>query len=411
MATTILVHLFLILSSSSIFKFTLAAGSATYSADSVHAEFEVKCVDTALVVYFNKTALESRTINGYSNRPYSIRFAGTDSEECMAAGGNSSNINSNYTVITATSMSSDTVYIATNFTQNMCGINTISDESSIIYNTTVIVTYGENPNPLIKREEYDHYNVKCVRDRKVNASLGNAPANVLFRETQQINKSVSLDYNFKFRHSYYNNRTFQGFYKMGDIIKFSLTMESQNNVKGVIQECRATSDANSANAYKLIFDRCNTEPGTKLISTQNKETIFTSEAFTYITGENSIYVECTVHVCLASDNTRSCSLCLGGPGKRKRREVTVNDDQATDQTTIIKSPVFYIIAEDAQQSATSDNDNESNFFTGTTGLIVIVLLAVLVLVNIIVFAKKFFFKKPPATQSNDGHQNPAFDKI
>ena len=42
---------------------------------------------------------------------------------------------------------------------------------------------------------------------------------------------------------------------MGDIIKFKLTMESQNNVKGVIQECRATSDANSANAYKLIFDR------------------------------------------------------------------------------------------------------------------------------------------------------------
>ena len=66
---------------------------------------------------------------------------------------------------------------------------------------------------------------------------------------------VSLDYNFKLTHSHSNNKAFQGYYKMGDQIKFSLTMESQNNAKGVIQECRATSDANSANAYKLIFDR------------------------------------------------------------------------------------------------------------------------------------------------------------
>ena len=79
-----------------------------------------------------------------------------------------------------------------------------------------------------------------------------------------------------------------------------------------------------------------------MISTENKETIFTSEAFTYITGENSIYVECTVQVCLASDSTTPCSLCLEH-SNRKRREVTMDDEQSTEQTTIIKSPIFYIV--------------------------------------------------------------------
>ena len=153
-------------------------------------EFEVKCVDTALVVYFNKTALDSRTINEYSNRPYSIKFSGTDSKECMITNGNLSNVNIHFNEYAKTSMSpSDTIYIAANFTENMCGINAISDNSSIIYNTTIIVTYGENPNPLIQREEYDHYNVQCVRNRTVSASLGSEPVSVLFRDTQQINKS------------------------------------------------------------------------------------------------------------------------------------------------------------------------------------------------------------------------------
>ena len=151
----------------------------------------MKCVDTALVVYFNKTALDSRTINEYSNRPYSIKFSGTDSKECMITNGNLSNVNIHFNEYAKTSMSpSDTIYIAANFTENICGISTISDESSIIYNTTIIVTYGENPNLLIKREEYDYYHVKCVRNRTVQEkSLDNAPINVAFRETQLVDKS------------------------------------------------------------------------------------------------------------------------------------------------------------------------------------------------------------------------------
>lgn len=90
----------------------------------------------------------------------------------------------------------------------------------------------------------------------------------------------------------------------------------------------------------LSFARCQTEGGTKLISTKNKETIFASEAFAYVSGESSIYIECTVLVCLAADITSECSLCL--KNNRKRREIAIGD-QSTERTTIIKSPVFYII--------------------------------------------------------------------
>ena len=61
-----------------------------------------------------------------------------------------------------------------------------------------------------------------------------------------------------------------------------------------------------------------------------------------MSGDSSIYVECTILVCLASDSTKPCSLCLGNVN-RKRREATMDDEQSTEQTTIIKSPVFYIV--------------------------------------------------------------------
>ena len=88
--------------------------------------------------------------------------------------------------------------------------------------------------------------------------------------------------------------------------------------------------------------RCETEPGTDIIYTKNKETVFVSEAFTYVSGEKSIYVECTVLVCFENSGVSECVLC-DDIGKRKRREVTIGD-QATEQTTVIKSPIFYVIS-------------------------------------------------------------------
>ena len=152
------------------------------------------CTDSLLVVYFNKTALDSQTNAAFSNRPYSIKFAGTTIPECMIdKSSSSSNTNKDYNNIIQQPTifaSSGSVYIATNFTENMCGVNVISDEFSIIYNTTIIVTYGENPNPLIQREEYDHYNVMCVRNRTVNEKLFGKKVDVILEETEQATKSA-----------------------------------------------------------------------------------------------------------------------------------------------------------------------------------------------------------------------------
>ena len=89
------------------------------------------------------------------------------------------------------------IFIAANVTENMCGVNVISDQTSIIYNTTIIVTYSVNPSPIIQRETYDYYHVKCVRNRTVEKAL-DGPVDVALRENQQINKSKLFSFRFLF---------------------------------------------------------------------------------------------------------------------------------------------------------------------------------------------------------------------
>ena len=69
------------------------------------------------------------------------------------------------------------------------------------------------------------------------------------------------------------------------------------------------------------------EKGTTLISTTNKDSVFSSEAFRYLTGR-SVYIECVVRVCLMSSAEPDCLLCSNNVD-RKRREVTV-DGQSKD---------------------------------------------------------------------------------
>ena len=162
------------------------------TANNLFLEFELFCTDSLFVVYFNKTALESQTNGSYSSRPYFIKFSETKNPECMIDQNNSSNINKDYhnkvkkPTIFATS---GTVYIGTNLTKNMCGVNIISDQTSIIYNTTIIVTYGINPSPIIQRETYDYYHVKCIRNRTVNAKLVDEKFDVILKETEKVAKS------------------------------------------------------------------------------------------------------------------------------------------------------------------------------------------------------------------------------
>jgi len=128
------------------------------------SEFEVLCDDTDMVVYFNKTALDERTITDYSNRTYKIAFAGqADVSTCSVDGSTISNIDSNYGALVSTAAFSSRIYISSGYGD--CGVNVFEDLDTITYNHSVIVTYGENPTPNVRREEYDTYNVQCIRNR------------------------------------------------------------------------------------------------------------------------------------------------------------------------------------------------------------------------------------------------------
>ena len=150
-------------------------------------EFDAKCSDTEFAVYFNKTALDSRN-TPTNNRSFTIKFAGTYESACKVSG--TSNVTTTYDSIESTIFTSR-ISIGTKFSENMCGINVISDDTHIIFNTTIIVTYGENPKDynFIRREEYDYYNVMCLMNRTVDGKLSGEKFDVTMREDGKAAKS------------------------------------------------------------------------------------------------------------------------------------------------------------------------------------------------------------------------------
>ena len=128
--------------------------------------FDVTCDDTHLVVWFNKTALDERDRGIHNNRTWQIYFEGKRGDPiCSTYHWDSAKTAPTYENMNKTQFFPSTTYLGTPI--NNCGINRFVDATHIIYNATVILTYGENPNHFIGREEYDKYNVMCLRNRTV----------------------------------------------------------------------------------------------------------------------------------------------------------------------------------------------------------------------------------------------------
>ena len=145
------------------------------------------------MVYFNKSALDSRSLSPSNNRPYNIRFYGQSSNgSCSTNGTSTTDIDIHSTAPVPGSLTNGTVYIGTNLTENMCGINIIASPENIIYNSTIVVTYGKNPTSEILREEYDYYNVMCLRNRTVEQQLEGSKIDVFYRAPGKDFKSKSL---------------------------------------------------------------------------------------------------------------------------------------------------------------------------------------------------------------------------
>ena len=156
-------------------------------------EFDAICTDSLFVVYFNKSALDSRSLSSGNNRPYNIKFYGQKSNgSCSTNGTSTTDIDIHSTAPVPGSLTNGTVYIGTNLTENMCGINIIPSAENIIYNATIVVTYGQNPSSIILREEYDYYNVMCLMNRTVEQQLEGSKVDVLYRAPGKGSQSKSI---------------------------------------------------------------------------------------------------------------------------------------------------------------------------------------------------------------------------
>jgi len=383
---------------------------AAYGDNSVVAEFDVQCDDTHFAVFFNKTALDERTVSGYNNRSYIIKFYGQSSTACWTHDYESGKVANTFSGLTSSSTFSSTIYLGVPLAATpsaQCGINVFEDPTHIIYNTTIVITYGQNPNNMIGREEYDKYNVMCLRNRTVEEQL-NGNVNVDYRKTGYDADNATQDFDFALVHSDMNGAVPTGNrYQLGDFIKFKLELKSaRTEVKSVIQRCWATSDG-SANEYALITNRCDMEEGTQwVVQPNNTFHIFRTEAFRYLNVmTDAVHLECLVRVCLANSPDADCVSCLFSG--RKRREVTEEASSSTAGTmSVVRSPIFYII--DRESTSTSNEQQSSGgALSGTNGLIVIILLSTLVFVIAAAIIKKVFFAAPAAPVAVTAYQNKA----
>merc|ERR1712048_435160 len=361
------------------------------TAGTVAASFEVHCTDTEMTVYFDKDQLDGRTLNdGTNNRTYSIMWYNQDSDRnCRVYRTDLANVE-----LTSTSASAFTNAINIKATlPTGCGVNEIYDDYHIMYNQTVVVTYGSNPNNYVRREEYDYYNVMCMRNRTVEEKLGGVGHfNTSLRQQGTDAKNTTLDYVFTFV-QYDNQGLAQSEYQLGEFIQFTIMFNtSLTSTKAVVQKCWTTSDGSNME-YNLIKDRCADDVGSRILHQSDKKFSWQTEAFRYLGASTSqIYAECLVRICVDTDTTAECTHCTS---IRKRRAI---EDDSVEQTSpgemvVLRSPKFYIL--DNQATPTNSQAAASNnVLSGTTGTILIVLLATLILIVALAVIKKVFFPTP-----------------
>merc|ERR1711862_22765 len=159
----------------------------TYGDGSVHGDFWVECTDTEMTVSFNKTQLDQRTNADNSNsRVYDIAWKGNRGVNgCFVNATHSSAING------------DKIKIVNAYHPSTCGISELQSPDYIYYNSTVVITYGMNTG-LIRREEYDYYQVSCLRNRTVEEKA--SEYNVTYRTDGKDMKNNRADYSFILTH-------------------------------------------------------------------------------------------------------------------------------------------------------------------------------------------------------------------
>ena len=155
--------------------------------------FNVRCSDTTIRVYFNKTALDERNNpDGSNQRNFTIGWENQKGDpSCNVNYMNTSNIDETGSVkVSGITPFDKIVMISADFSPSTCGIVEMQNMDYIYYNSTIVVTYGEDPaGGLIRREEYDYYNVSCFRNRTIEEKLSGDSFDTQFRTEGRDNKS------------------------------------------------------------------------------------------------------------------------------------------------------------------------------------------------------------------------------
>lgn len=364
----------------------------------------LECTTSSMNLTLNKTQIDSR------GRDYKIFFYDQESDvNCMI-------------LANTTNVYDGEIWLAADY--NDCGINIVSSGTDLIYNQTIVINYGENPNSnLIFREENDYYHVKCTKSGNMSVNIAGESITVTKME-KTVEKSDKAEFDVTLKrfesNAYGSAQDTSGTVRLGDPLFFKLKLSTdRRDLKMQPQNCYATATPGSAARHYLIKDRCaDAGDGTVKLPSFAPQVMDTShfswsnQAFRFFGSSANIYIVCDVLICLKTDTSLSCEKC-GGPARKRRDVFALDTDEGRKMSKKVTAPLI-VILDDNQSSGQSTGN--SNVFSGTQGTIILVLLIALALVALALIVKKLVApvrsNAPVAiTNVETGFENKGMDKI
>ena len=140
----------------------------------------LQCNSTSMTMNFNLTKLNLH------NREFQIFFLNhQNTSACIVQHNSTEHI-----------LNNDTITLRAKF--NECGIAVYQRDNEIVYNQTVVILYGENPqSSLVFREEETVYGVECTKTNNLTIQLDQNYFNVSSMRKQIFHKGWFIFFLFQ----------------------------------------------------------------------------------------------------------------------------------------------------------------------------------------------------------------------
>ena len=124
-----------------------------------------------MTIYLNYTKLLQR------NQQFKVYFKGSNNASCITHHNTSTN-----------NINNKTIFLQANFDE--CGINMFAKDGNIVYNQTILVTFGKNPtgSQIVFRQEEIAFDVECTKLNNITVHLDGAYVNVTSLKKQTFSK-------------------------------------------------------------------------------------------------------------------------------------------------------------------------------------------------------------------------------